>query len=341
MEREMLQQRSEDGAAFLFSDYRKTSAASPYGEIASSIAGLSEEFASYEVIPIRRGLHVTVSRFSARRPLMLDFEIAGASIDFEYWLSGAGHCQVLGLSPAPSVFSSSAGAANASYTPNTTGRCEAVGDADICIVGLSVDPSLLYSLVGEDASCLTPRLRAIVEGQSRDRDKFSVTGSLPPAMQSACHQILTCPFDGECRDLFLESKALELLCLQVSALAPNQRATSRPLTPRETERIHNARGYLIADLKNPPTIAQLARQTGVNETKLKADFRIVYGTTVFDYLRRRKMEVARALLEAGAKNVSEAAHDVGYVNVSHFIRAYRKVFGVNPGEIVRQRCAVI
>ncbi|VFQ46260.1 dna binding hth domain arac-type [Desulfoluna butyratoxydans] len=340
MEREMLQQRSEDGAAFLFSDYRKTSEASPYGEIASSMAGLSEEYASYEVIPIRRGLHVTVSRFSARRPLVLDFEIAGAPIDFEYWLSGAGQCRMQGMNPAPSVFRSSAGAANASYAPNTSGRCEAVGDTDICIVGLSVDPSLLYSLVGEDASCLPPRFRPIAEGEGRDKDKFSVTGSLPPAMQAACHQILSCPFDGECRELFLESKALELLCLQVNALAPAHREIGRPFAPHETDRIHSARDSLVADLKNPPSIATLARQTGINETKLKEGFRRVYGTTVFGYLRRHKMEVARAFLEAGEKNVSEAAYDVGYVNVSHFICAYRKAFGVNPGEVARQCRAV-
>ncbi|VVS94562.1 helix-turn-helix transcriptional regulator [Desulfoluna spongiiphila] len=340
MERDMFQERPEDDdAAFFCSDYRKTSETSPYGEVTSSFAGLKEDSGCYEVIPIRCGLYLTVGRFCASRPLVLDFEIAGAPIDFEYWLSGSGECRLQGLGPSPSVLQSGAGAMNASYAPDTSGRCLSVGDADICIVGLSVDPVLLYTLAGDDAAGFPHRLRPTSEG--RVRDKFTLKGSLCPAMQSACHQILTCPFTGGCRDLFLESKALELLSLQVNALSSSPDASGRGLTRRDTDRIHDARDCLISDLKHPPTIAMLARQTGINETKLKAGFRSVYGTTIFDYLRRHKMEVARIWLEEGGKNVSEAAYDVGYSNVSHFIRAYRTVFGVNPGDYVRRNRLVM
>ncbi|WP_300668620.1 AraC family transcriptional regulator [Desulfoluna sp.] len=333
MERDMLQERPGDGAAFFYSDYRKTSKTSPYGEVTSTFAGLPGDSARYEVIPIRRGLYITVGHFCISRPLVLDFEIMGAPIDFEYWLSGSGECRMVGLGPGPSVHQSGAGTMNASYAPDTSGRCLSVGDAEICIVGLSVDPVLLFTLAGEGTAGFPPRLRPTSEG--RLRDKFTLKETLCPAMQSVCHQILTCPFAGGCRDLFLESKALELLALQVNALASSPEVAPRGLTRRDTDRIHDARDCLVSDLKNPPTIAMLARQTGINETKLKAGFRSVYGTTIFDYLRRHKMEVARTWLEGGGKNVSEAAYGVGYANVSHFIRAYRTVFGVNPGDYVR------
>ena len=264
----------------------------------------------------------------------MDFEIAGAPIDFEYWISGSGQCRVLGMGHSPLVFRSGPGAMNISHAPNTSGRCMALGDEDICIVGLSVDPMLLYGLVGEETAGFPKQLRPNSEGIIQE--KFTLNRTLPPAMRSACYQILNCPFFGGCRELFLESKALELLSFQVSALSSAPCGAARCMTHRDTDRIHDARDCLVADLKNPPTIARLARQTGINETKLKTGFRAVYGTTLFDYLRTYKMGMARAWLEEGEKNVSEAAYDVGYANVSHFIRAYRTVFGVNPGVVLRQ-----
>jgi AraC-like DNA-binding protein len=56
----------------------------------------------------------------------------------------------------------------------------------------------------------------------------------------------------------------------------------------------------------------------------------VFGTTVFGYLRARRMERARALLEAGKATVLEAAALVGYSNPSNFAAAFRREFGVNP-----------
>ena len=334
MNNEMSQESADRQSAFFFSDYRRTDAASPYGEITSSCGGLPDGSACHQVIPIRHGLYITVGRFGANWGGAMNFEIAGAPIDFEYWLSGSGQCRVIGMGASPSVFRSGPGAMNASYAPDTSGQCMAVGEDEICVVGLSVDPMLLYSLVGEEACCFPDQLRPNAEGMIRE--KFTLSGTLPPSMHAACHQILNCPFSGGCRSLFLESKALELLALQVSALSSSPCDVVRGMTHRDTDRIHEARDCLVADLKNPPTIARLARQTGINETKLKAGFRTVYGTTLFDYLRTHKMEMARAYLEAGEKNVSEAAHDVGYANVSHFIRAYRTVFGVNPGDVLRR-----
>jgi len=339
MDREMHQESTGSVSAFFSSDYRKTPETEPYGEVISSLAGLPEGTSYYKVIPIRQGLAVTVGRFCGNWHMVMDFEIAGAPIEFEYWLSGSGRCEIVGMGPSPSVFRSGAGTMSACYAPDISGRCTSVSASEICIVGLQVDPILLHTLVGDAVADFPDRFRLTSEGEVKE--KFALKGNLSPAMQSACHQILTCPFTGGCRDLFLESKALELLSLQANALSSSPCGTAGGLTRRDTDRIHEARDCLVSDLKNPPTIALLARQTGINETKLKASFRTVYGTTIFDYLRRHKMEVARTWLEAGEKNVSEAAYDVGYANVSHFIRAYRTIFGVNPGDFVRRNRAVL
>lgn len=334
MNQETRRKTAGSGKAFFVSDYRRTSETKPYGEFVYSVEGLTEGDACFEMIPIRRGLSISVSHFYSGWDKAMDFRVAGAPLQFEYWLSGAGRCEMTGMGPSSSVIHCRAGDMSANYLPDTMGRCTSVSASEVNTVGLQIDPVLLHTLVGEVAADFPDLFRMTSDGEILK--KFSVGGRVSPAMHAACHQILTCPFTGACRALYLESKALELLSLQADALTSSFRGTGRTLSRRDIDRIHEARDRLVADLKHPPTIARLARQTGINETKLKAGFRSVFGTTIFDYLRRHKMEMARTWLEGGEKNVSEAADDVGYANVSHFIRAYRTIFGVNPGAVARQ-----
>jgi len=46
-----------------------------------------------------------------------------------------------------------------------------------------------------------------------------------------------------------------------------------PLRLADIERIHEARDILISNMQNPPSLFNLARQVGLNDTKLKRGFR--------------------------------------------------------------------
>ena len=87
---------------------------------------------------------------------------------------------------------------------------------------------------------------------------------------------------------------------------------------------------MIRNLENPPSLLELARQVGINKNKLNQNFRQVFGTSVFDYLRIRRLERSKELLKSKAKNVTEVAFEVGYAQQSNFTRAFKKHFGTNP-----------
>jgi AraC-like DNA-binding protein len=91
---------------------------------------------------------------------------------------------------------------------------------------------------------------------------------------------------------------------------------------------------LEAHLDAHHTLAALARRHHTNECDLKRGFRQHFGTTVFGYLRQRRMERAEALLARGDRSVLEVAQAVGYQNPSHFARAFREAMGCNPGELL-------
>ena len=54
------------------------------------------------------------------------------------------------------------------------------------------------------------------------------------------------------------------------------------------------------------------------------------------YLKKR-MELARILLEQRRFKVGDVSGMVGYANTGHFISAFSKKYGVTPGEILRSK----
>ncbi|MBN1141241.1 MAG: helix-turn-helix transcriptional regulator [Deltaproteobacteria bacterium] len=165
---------------------------------------------------------------------------------------------------------------------------------------------------------------------------------LSVAMGMTVRQVLECPFASPVREIFLQSKALELLARCLGALEreamPAGRCRCR-LGAVEKERILQAREILVRDMENPPGIEELALRVGLSATKLKRGFRQLFGTSVFDYFRNHRLEAARRILERSEMNVTGAALAVGYSNIGHFCAAFKRQFGFNPGHCLRHGAA--
>ncbi|WP_233455137.1 helix-turn-helix transcriptional regulator [Paenibacillus elgii] len=91
----------------------------------------------------------------------------------------------------------------------------------------------------------------------------------------------------------------------------------------------------VQTLAQPPSLLALSRKISLNDYKLKIGFKEVFEMTVFEFVRRQRMEKARVLLENGSLNVSQAASLVGYNNFSHFSALFKKTYGMNPSNYAR------
>ncbi|QYO64242.1 AraC family transcriptional regulator [Leptolyngbya sp. 7M] len=147
-----------------------------------------------------------------------------------------------------------------------------------------IDLEMLNTLIGSQLEHLPRELWQILDGQFLPL--YLQTGAMPAAMKLAAQQVLHCPYQGWTKQLYLESKAIELLALSFDQLTDTSSPASAKnmLKPTELERIHQASQILLSNLEQPPSLLQLARLVGLNDYKLKVGFRQVFGTTVFGYL---------------------------------------------------------
>ena len=198
-------------------------------------------------------------------------------------------------------------------------------------VRIGGEPQHLFKTFGRElVEQLSPELQSLVT--RTELQPYYYLGTTTLQMQQAVRQILNCPYQSLMKQIYLESKALELIALRFAQFMEDSRQTSSKtrLKKEDIDRIHWAKDILTNNITNPPSLVELARQVGINDYKLKQGFQQVFGTTAFGYLHHHRLEQARLLLLKNQLSIAETAYKVGYTNPCAFSKAFRKKFGVNP-----------
>jgi AraC-type DNA-binding domain-containing proteins len=108
-----------------------------------------------------------------------------------------------------------------------------------------------------------------------------------------------------------------------------------PLSQEDIDRVMNIERLLTKNVfQPPPSIQQLARIAAVSESKLKKDFKTVYGLPIYEYFQKTRMHAAQDRLLTGKYSVKEVAMELGYSNLSNFTIAFKKEFGILPSQLL-------
>ena len=80
-----------------------------------------------------------------------------------------------------------------------------------------------------------------------------------------------------------------------------------------------------------PSIEEMAKEFYMSPSTLKRKFKRVFGSNIYEYYLKHKMQLAKDILEHKHLKVSEVAAQLHYENVSQFIRIFKKINGFLPG----------
>ena len=92
---------------------------------------------------------------------------------------------------------------------------------------------------------------------------------------------------------------------------------------------------LAAEPQHDYTMTALAGLAAMSPSSLRSKFKAVYGQTVFEFLKARRLELARGYLEQGY-SVQQAAHFTGYRHATNLTAAFRRRYGLPPSQLVRR-----
>ncbi|OZI12880.1 AraC family transcriptional regulator [Bacillaceae bacterium SAS-127] len=105
----------------------------------------------------------------------------------------------------------------------------------------------------------------------------------------------------------------------------------------ERERVKKAKELIINNLESPPSVAALAAELNVTIYKLQQAFKNHTGSTVYDFIKRTKMDKARSLLESTNMSVMEIANEIGYDNPSKFASTFKQIYSFTPLQYRKQQ----
>ena len=116
--------------------------------------------------------------------------------------------------------------------------------------------------------------------------------------------------------------------------------TGTPLRPlrvsaRDRRRAVRVALWLDAHAHEPLDLAQVARQSGVSAFHFLRLFARVTGVTPHQYLVRARLRRAAKLLLQGTLPVGAIAYEVGFGDLSNFVRTFRRAAGQAPRDFRR------
>ncbi|SEL98496.1 AraC-type DNA-binding protein [bacterium A37T11] len=223
---------------------------------------------------------------------------------------------------------------NIRYIPSLSGKYEMIPGMEYDYFLVVLSKAFYFQLIDEDSSLHSAFVDEIKNGKYTSLSAKDHIVS--HEMVQVINDIRDCRKTGELKRLYTESKILELLMLQLEQQQLENADNAEPVMKTdELKKIEQAREILDSNFCNPPIIPELSRMVGLNDFKLKRGFKAYYGTTIYGYSTRLRMEYARKLLVEDRKNIAEVTYEVGFKHQSHLSEAFKNYFGILPSEVRR------
>ena len=238
----------------------------------------------------------------------------------------AGRCEVE-LSPGTYVYMSP-GTLNVSASPPKSSYCYPGGYYEG--IELCLD---LRRLKGNMPEALTD-YGFTFEVLRRYTEEGNVMASLTNAGIQEEEKLFRMLREGHSSVYELRFAALSLICHLIGGDA--QRIDCGiSITKGQRRIVTEAEQLMTNDLRERYTVEELSSRFGISASAFKKYFSAVYGKPVSQYMREKRMEKAKELLETTDVSIGEIALASGYEHQGKFGSAFKDCSGVSPLEYRR------
>ncbi|TGQ40705.1 MULTISPECIES: AraC family transcriptional regulator [unclassified Mesorhizobium] len=134
------------------------------------------------------------------------------------------------------------------------------------------------------------------------------------------------PLDQELDELFV----VDFITQLTQSLARHAGRPAKPVAKTAWRAASLARDYLEENFARTVRSNELEAITGLDRYALSRHFRATFSTSPHRFLLMRRLQRARRMIEANEPLV-QIAIAAGFSDQSHFIRHFKKAFGVTPG----------
>jgi len=120
------------------------------------------------------------------------------------------------------------------------------------------------------------------------------------------------------------------LAARLGGVVSGRSSTLSEPRARDRRRAVDAALWLDAHAHEPIDLERVAHHAGLSAFHFLRVFARVLGVTPHQYLVRSRLRHAARLLAEGARSITDVAFDVGFGDLSNFVRTFHRTAGISP-----------
>jgi len=132
---------------------------------------------------------------------------------------------------------------------------------------------------------------------------------------------------------FLESEMITTLIKLINRHSEDPQCDAEIVCNHES--IVMARDYIMDNIAERVSLRVISSVVGLSQYQLISGFKKNFGLPPHRFQLNMRIMQARRMLADG-KSIAATAYDLGFSDQSHFIRHFRSILGVTPGQYFRQ-----
>ena len=162
-----------------------------------------------------------------------------------------------------------------------------------------------------------------------DRKSIWRVGCVPPVPELMVLGELAQATAEHRTDLGLDEAGL-LFAARFVEVASGQKYPRRNESARDRRRAVEAALWIDANVEQSIDLDRVAKEAGLSSFHFLRLFGGVLGVTPHQYLVRSRLRRAARLLVDDSRSITDVAIDVGFNDLSNFVRTFRRAAGVSP-----------
>lgn len=168
---------------------------------------------------------------------------------------------------------------------------------------------------------------------------FYYNGNYSLGIANLLNEMSTLHTTNFVRRTFLEGMAYLILSQQMLQYQDDKQDVEGQKLLRSTElkQIHYLANQIENKISEVSTIEAMARDVGLNVNKLQEGFKLLYGSTVNNYVQKKRLDSAYSLLNHTDLTISEIVTAIGLSSKSYFSKIFKEKYDMSPSDYRKKR----
>ncbi|UCG77531.1 MAG: DNA-binding response regulator [Nitrospirota bacterium] len=119
-------------------------------------------------------------------------------------------------------------------------------------------------------------------------------------------------------------------CVQESMSRTERSKKLMDVSANVLNKLYLSKNFIDSNIEKKLELNDVLKIACMSKPTFNKYFKLAFDSSFKDYCLRKKVEKAKYLLQEGSLSISEIAYQLGFTDLSHFTKIFKKITGISP-----------